>query len=979
MVTPLVPMALSSSAGAEALYPPRSPGGWGLLLTLMLALLAAVSPWQQRWNDSLNDPLVRWLAKPPATDQMLIIDIDAGTLTELMPLLGPWPYRRDVHALAIDFLRQAGARAIGINIVFSDAREGDDKLAATLARPGAPVVLAVAGLRQPLETAPSPDWPIGALAGLAAQAPPALQWPAAAAPGSVLLAGGTPLGMISTPLSDDGRLRRLPLVNEVHGRLLPAFSLAMQLGVTGATAATEGLALRYDPARRELASGSQRWPVDAQGFARLCLPSPPSGVPRLRFADLALAMLGRSDGAAVRAQVQGRAVFIGSTAYLGDGVMTPEGQLDGAELLAGAYAALRDGRVLRPPHWALDAALLALALLPAGLTWRRAQPALGRDLRNAGLAALAMVALAGAALAGQQQLVSLAPPLVALVAGLATALWAHQRWLMQTHQRLAYERSVAEAANRAKSEFLANVSHEIRTPMNALLGVVDLLGDTPLDAAQRRHLAVLKRAGETLHALINDLLDLAKIEAGRMDLRHEPFSLTELVEEQLSLMRPQALEKGLALGVALSADLPEQVLGDRQRLGQALLNLLSNAIKFTRDGEVMLTVTSDAAPLLSFAVRDSGLGIAPSKLEAIFQPFTQADNSLSRSYGGTGLGLSITRSLARLMGGDVTVASTPGVGSQFVLNVRLPGAAPGALASPPNLKLAGAGNTASVLPLRILLADDNPANVYLIEAMLRADRHQIDVVEDGLLAVERLRHQRYDLVLMDVQMPGLDGHAATREIHRLDAAVGRALTPVIMVSAHAYGDDLARSRNAGAVEHLAKPLARQDLRRAIARHGPALPIADNPDLNPASPWPRDAAGKPLPAWYPALAASRVVDADWAVQRLDNDAAVYLGLLAHAEVFIGTWLRSFKAARSEGQQAQALRLTHDLKGVAGAIGAATLAGAVRDYDELLRTAQAAWQAVPLAPVELALNPVRVLLAETVRSANVARSAGNRDAR
>ncbi len=551
------------------------------------------------------------------------------------------------------------------------------------------------------------------------------------------------------------------------------------------------------------------------------------------------------------------------------------------------------------------------------------------------------------------------------------------RELEETRDEALRKRFEAEAANASKTAFLANMSHELRTPLNAILGFSEIIAQEcfgPVGSERYRDYAGdIHSSGAHLLSLINDLLDVAKIEAGRMDLRHEAFSLSELVEEQLSLMRPQALEKGLALGVALSADLPEQVLGDRQRLGQALLNLLSNAIKFTRDGEVMLTVTSDAAPLRSFAVRDTGLGVAPSKLEAIFQPFTQADNSLARSYGGTGLGLSITRSLARLMGGEVTVTSTPGMGSQFVLSVRLPGAAPGALASPSNLKLTEAEDTASALPLRILLADDNPANVYLIEAMLRADRHRIDVVEDGLLAVERLRHQRYDLVLMDVQMPGLDGHAATREIHRLDAAEGRALTPVIMVSAHAYADELARSRNAGAVEHLAKPLARQALRRAIARHRPAVPIAAEAGPNPPSPWPLDAAGKPLPAWYPPLVASRLVDVDWALLRLDNDAAVYLGLLAHAEVFIGTWLRSFRAARSEGQQAQALRLTHDLKGIAGAIGATTLAGAVRDYDELLRAPQAAWQAVPLAPVELALNPVRALLAETVRSADAMQAA------
>ena len=956
---PLTDHPAATGAGADRPGQGETPFGPAgrphrvLLGALLVGLLLWLSPWQQRGSDLINDRLVRWAAPAPIAGGVLVIDIDDASLVDLQPQFGPWPYRRDVHALAVDYLREAGARVIGLDIVFGDARDGDAALAAAIARPGAPVVLAAAGLREAIGGSLAPELTSTALADLRRQSPPAETWLTYTGPGPWLLAGaglGAPVGMVTNPLSDDGRLRRLPLLHQVQGQWVPAFALALQL------AAQPGAVLQFDRAAGSFSDGRQRWPVDAQGRVSLRWALGPQAIEQMPFSELAQAMLGRSDGRGLAERIRGRVVVIGSSAFYGNGVMTPEGQVQASHLMAGAYAALRDGLVLRPARPWLDFALLALAWLPAYLCWRRPRPALGRDLRAAAVVAGLLGVLALGLLAGWQQLAGLAAPAGALLAGTLLAAWAQHRWLQQTNRQLAHERAMAEAASRAKSEFLANVSHEIRTPLNALLGVAELLADSPLDDEQRRHVAVFRRSGEALYSLINDLLDLTRIEAGHFDLRPEVFRLRDLLDDQIALLRPQAEEKGLQLVLDVGADLPAWVLGDRQRLAQCLLNLLGNAIKFTRHGQVALRVTLTQAPLLGFSVEDSGVGIAPSKLDAVFMPFVQADNSLSRNYGGTGLGLSITRRLARLMGGDVTLQSTPGQGSRFLLTARLPPAQP----APAQVQVAAQAGQGAVLPLRLLLAEDTPANVYIVQAMLRGDGHQIDVVGDGLLAVERVRERAYDLVLMDVQMPGMDGYTATGEIRRVEAAQGRAPVPVIIVSAHAYDDDVERSRSVGASEHLSKPLSRRRLREAIARHGPATPLAALPLDIALGDNPVDARSTDNPAWLQRLQHSALFDVAGALQRLQGNRALYRGVLEHAALFLTSWLRSFRSACLEDDRSMASRLTHDLKGIAATIGATRLAEVAQAYELQLRQGLVPGQGPPLDEVEQALRPLLVVL-------------------
>ncbi|MEO5367328.1 MAG: response regulator [Magnetococcus sp. WYHC-3] len=395
-----------------------------------------------------------------------------------------------------------------------------------------------------------------------------------------------------------------------------------------------------------------------------------------------------------------------------------------------------------------------------------------------------------------------------------------QRTLELEEARLQAERrkESAEAGNRAKSRFLATMSHEIRTPMNAILGMAEALEDTPLEEEQQRFVQVFKRAGQGLLVLIDDLLDLNRVESGRLELNRTPFELRSLLAETLQLVETQGRSKGLSMELAASDDLPRWVEGDGYRLRQVLINLLGNAVKFTHRGGVTLRVERVAghSHRLLFTVEDSGIGIPLDRQEEIFHGFVQGDARITRDYGGSGLGLAISRRLVVMMGGDLRVNSAPHQGSRFFFDIALPET----LISTAHKNFPGGGWERALggPALRILLVEDAPDNVLLVQTFLKKTPHRITQVWNGEEAMAALQGKSFDLVLMDLQMPRMDGLTATRLYRELEQQTGRRRTPIVALTAHALAENAEEALEAGCDNVLTKPVSRQRLLEMIARY-----------------------------------------------------------------------------------------------------------------------------------------------------------------
>jgi signal transduction histidine kinase/CheY-like chemotaxis protein len=393
--------------------------------------------------------------------------------------------------------------------------------------------------------------------------------------------------------------------------------------------------------------------------------------------------------------------------------------------------------------------------------------------------------------------------LAALGFGAGMGLWAVRTADRREREVLAFAKS--------KTRMLAVVSHEIRTPLNGMLGMLQIMAGEPMDPAQKQRLEVALESGETLTSLLNDLLDASKIEAGRLELVEADFDLARLLDRMKAAFGEVAHKKGVALRIEVTPDAAGDWIGDKVRIGQILANLISNAVKFTDRGEVVVVVAVSTTGGLRMDVRDSGIGMDEAALGRLFAPYVQASAETSHTHGGTGLGLSISRSLARMMGGDITAESTPGQGSCFTVELPLERGRAAATEAESAPSLAG---------LRVLAADDNAVNRKVLAAILPNLGMEVTVVEDGDQAVAAWRDGAYDMVLLDLRMPVCDGFEATRRIRAEEADARR--TPLILLSGDVSASVREQGREAGLDGFVAKPL---DVHMLIEAMSAALPPA----------------------------------------------------------------------------------------------------------------------------------------------------------
>jgi signal transduction histidine kinase/CheY-like chemotaxis protein len=602
--------------------------------------------------------------------------------------------------------------------------------------------------------------------------------------------------------------------------------------------------------------------------------------------------------------------------------------------------------------WLLPLLVLAVALV-AREAWRGNAEARTLVWGGAALAAATAVEAAGQIVPGLRRGPVSLPPFgfAALLVTLSFSLSSRFRRVHSELDRLrvgledeVLERTAALeiakeealAASRVKSEFLANMSHEIRTPMNGVLGMTSLLLETPLSAAQQDYVQVIQSSGEALLVVINDILDFSKVESGGMAIARAPFSLRAVIEASLDIVAPLAARKGIGLGYTIEeggGETPEALVGDFVRTRQVLVNLLGNAVKFTPHGEVRVALST--RPLdggrfeAHFAVADTGIGIPGEKLDRLFIAFSQLDGSLARQHGGTGLGLAISRRLIELMGGRIWVESAVGQGSTF--HFTLPGEAAPPLSRRPAVPLPADRGLASRHPLRILLAEDHPVNRQVTAGLLAHLGYAADLASHGLEVLAALEGRAYDVILMDVQMPEMDGLEVTRRIRRQLA--GRPQPKILALTAHAMAGDRERCLAAGMDGYLSKPVRIAELEAALAAAGP-----------------------------PPLDGTALDD----LRGLEDGEALLATLI---QVFLATSAADLAAVRREAEASRWSEVgvaAHKLKGSCAVLGAVEVAAVCRDLEEGVRSARADELGSLVTRLEKEVERARTALEEIARA-------------
>ena len=773
---------------------------------LLLAALFSQTTLFPRLSWWVDDALQRRFAVELRLDRVAVVDVDEASLQRLQARLGAWPYPRDAFARAHRFLTASGARAVAYDILFAEPRAGDDTFAAALDRRG---VLAAAALPYPYARSASYLDQLAQIAMADARDNADLAalshvWPDLTLPLEMFTRPGKArAGVISTVADEDGVVRRFEPLHLAHGKLLPGFALAAML------AAEPASSLRVAEGRLQV--GARTWPMAAGGSIAPRLPANVADLAVIPFFQLLDAADGVSGSAHVGDLVRDRIVFIGSSsAVLGDVALTPAGRFPGLYVNALVVASLQAGEVLRPPRAWVDVALVLLALAwPARLASRGAAPR-PRDFAVALGAGAALLVLGVFALAAARQQ---AHWLFAATAGAAAFGFALAAWLFalyQEKQRLFYEKSAAQEANRLKTEFLNHMTHELRTPVTAIMGFnkFNLYGDDIGREQRLRHSGIIARNCEHLLALVNNNLDLARMEAGQLRFERSAHEVRALLDDVVATLRVMAHDKGLALEQEIAADTPPALSLDAFRVRQVLLNVLGNAIKFTAQGKVTLRAQWRSGEL-HFEIEDTGPGVPEDSLPRIFEPFQRAPGVTAV---GTGLGLSITRKLVELMGGSISARSQVGKGSVFDLRI------PAARAELPAAAAAAPAQAPARLSGRVLLADDNADLRALVQVQLQDLGFECKPVGDGLEAIEAALAHPYTIVLLDMDMPFMDGYETVRVLRERGYAA-----PVIGFTAHQAGTPVERALIEGCDEVISKPASPERLREALAPFAEGAP------------------------------------------------------------------------------------------------------------------------------------------------------------